>query len=118
MLGIGDNIRAARKALKMSQDDLAEATGANRVTISHYENGVYLPSVPALQKLADVLNTTPNALMGEDEPPDQPPRTIEARTVSAGMDKLPKEQREMILNMVRAMFPNNFAKGDDDETGL
>lgn len=36
-MSIGENIKAARKALKMSQDDLAEKTGANRVTISQSE---------------------------------------------------------------------------------
>ena len=40
MSTIGDNIRTARKSLKMSQDDLAAAIGANRVTISKYENGI------------------------------------------------------------------------------
>ena len=113
-MGIGDNIRTARKALKMSQDELAEATGSNRVTISHYENGIYFPSVPALEKLAQVLNTTPNALIGKEESENELPKSIEARIVSSGMDKLPKEQREMILNMVRAMFPDNFKKGDEE----
>ena len=65
-MSIGDNIKAARKALKMSQDELAEKTGANRVTISHYETGVYLPSVPALQRLAEALHTTPTKLTGEE----------------------------------------------------
>ena len=46
------------------------------------------------------------------EIPEQP-STYEARAVSFGMDKLPKEQREMILNMVCAMFPNTFEKGED-----
>lgn len=66
VMSIGENIKAARKALKMSQDDLAEKTGANRVTISQYENNVYLPSVPALQRLAEALNTTPSKLTGEE----------------------------------------------------
>lgn len=61
---IGDNIRAARKALKMSQDDLAEAIGANRVTISKYESGSYLPSIPALDRLATALHTTTIQLTG------------------------------------------------------
>jgi transcriptional regulator with XRE-family HTH domain len=63
---IGENIKAARKALRMSQDALAEAIGANRVTISKYENGGYLPSVPALERLADALHTTPEELSGRD----------------------------------------------------
>ena len=65
-MGIGDNIRLARKALKMSQDDLAEAIGANRVTISKYESGGYLPSVPALERLATALHTTPSRLTGSE----------------------------------------------------
>ena len=64
---IGKNIRDARKALKMSQDELAEAIGANRVTISKYENGAYLPSVPALERLAVALRTTANQLQGKQE---------------------------------------------------
>ena len=65
-MSIGDNIRSARKALRMSQDDLAEAIGANRVTISKYESGRFLPSVPALEKLALALRTTPGRLTGSD----------------------------------------------------
>lgn len=61
---IGENIRNARKALKMSQDELAEKTGANRVTISRYESGHYLPSVPALERLANALHTTTAKLTG------------------------------------------------------
>lgn len=67
MATIGENIRKARKALKMSQDELASAIGANRVTISKYENGGYLPSVPALKRLAAALHTTPEELSTENE---------------------------------------------------
>ena len=63
---IGENIRSARKALKMSQDELAEKIGANRVTITKYETGAYLPSVPALQRIAMALQTTPTKLTGEE----------------------------------------------------
>lgn len=65
-MSIGENIKNARKALGMSQDDLAEATGANRVTISHYEQGKYLPSVPALERLAVALRTTTGKLTGNE----------------------------------------------------
>lgn len=113
-MNLSDNIRAARKALKMSQDELADAIGANRVTISRYETGSYLPSVPALEKLAKALNMTPSQLTGGANPTTETPKTVEAQIVSAGMDKLPKEQREMILNMVCAMFPTKFTKGEDE----
>ena len=72
-MNLADNIRAARKALKMSQDELADAIGANRVTISRYETGSYLPSVPALEKLAEALHMTPSQLTGGAEPKTEAP---------------------------------------------
>ena len=68
---INDNIKAARLALHMTQDDLADAIGASRVTVSKYENGHFLPSVPALEKIAAALGTTPAALT--DSEPTPPP---------------------------------------------
>ena len=103
-MSLANNIRAARKALKMSQDELADAIGANRVTISRYETGSYLPSVTALARLAEALHTTQSQLTGEEElQPSEVPKTAEARIVSGGMDKLPKERREQILAVIRAM---------------
>lgn len=116
-MGLAENIKTARKALKMSQDELAEAIGANRVTISRYETGSYLPSVPALQKLAEALRTTPSQLTGTTEPETGTPKTTEARIVSGGMDKLPKERREQVLAVVRAMcsdYPDLFTKGEEE----
>ena len=46
-----------------------------------------------LANIASVVNVNSEA-----------PRTVEARIVSFGMDKLPKETREMILGMVTGMF--------------
>lgn len=46
----------------------------------------------------------------------QMPKTTEAKIVSYGMDTLPQEQRELIVNMVTAMYPNNFkSKGTEDD---
>ena len=78
---INDNIKRARLALRMSQDDLAEAIGSNRVTISKYENGHFLPSIPALEKLASALGTTPAALTDSD--PTPPPFSDEVAELVA-----------------------------------
>ena len=48
------------------------------------------------------------------------PRTVEARIVSFGMDRLPQEDRERLLAMIRAMYANrpdlfDNKKGEDNE---
>lgn len=116
-MNLSDNIRAARKKLKMSQDELAEAIGANRVTISRYETGSYLPSVPALERLAEALGMTPSQLTGGAEPKTDAPKTMEAKLVSGWMDQLPKDRREQIKSVVRAMcsdHPEIFLKGEEE----
>ena len=112
-MGLAENIKNARKALKMSQDELADAIGANRVTISRYETGSYLPSVPALQRLAEALQTTPSQLTGEEEPSTDVPKTKEARIISAGIDKMPPEKREIALNLLKTVYADYFEKEED-----
>lgn len=104
---IGNRIKEFRKRLDMSQDELAEKIGANRVTISRYENDGYLPSIPALNRLAKALNTTPSELNGERNTTRQP-ITEEAQIICGGVDQLPKQQRQQALNVLRALFPENF----------
>ena len=112
-MSLSDNIRAARKALKMSQDELAEAIGANRVTISRYETGSYFPSVTALARLAEALHTTQSQLTGETEPPGNEPRTKEAQIISKSIDKMPPEKREVALNLLKTVYSEYFEKEEN-----
>ena len=51
-------IRKARKAARMSQDELASKIGINRATLSKYENGLIDPSFSQLEKIADALDVS------------------------------------------------------------
>lgn len=68
----GERLKERRKYLQLSADDIAVDLGVSRSTIFRYENG-YIEKVPAniLEKLADILHTTPAYLMGwSDDPHD------------------------------------------------
>ena len=108
--------------------------------IANLKSSVLIP-------IAQALKTTPADLMGWDaptppadeapRPPEQTltnadvkavaryilesrvdaPRTVEARIVSFGMDKLPHEDRERLLAMVRAMYPGLFDERKDNNNG-
>lgn len=54
---IGDNIRAARTAKKLSQEKLGELAGLDRKTINRAEQGAHATSVDHLLLIADALDT-------------------------------------------------------------
>ena len=122
----GNRIRELRKARNLNQDQLAEMASLNRVTIAKYETGKIEPGAQALSRIADALEVSTDVLLGRVEEPVQivdRPKTLEARIISGGVDKLPKEQRETILNVIRAMHANHpelfEEKGtDEDDTQL
>lgn len=49
-------VESRRKALHMTQAALAAQTGINRSLLSRLEQNLYLPSIPQLEALGDVLN--------------------------------------------------------------
>ena len=64
---IGKFIATKRKALKMTQNDLAEKMYVTNKTISRWETGKYMPDLSAIILLSDVLGvSTYELLLGED----------------------------------------------------
>lgn len=64
-MSIGDRMKAQRKSLKMSADELAARLGKDRSTIYRYEKGE-IENVPLelLEPIAEALETTPQYLLG------------------------------------------------------
>ena len=58
-----DNVRARRRKLKLTQPALAAAIGVSRQTIAMIEAGNRWPGKPTLDRLAEVLRTTPGRLI-------------------------------------------------------
>ena len=111
-------VRELRKKKGIQQKELAIEIGVSIPTVSDWENQKKDPAGERLQTLAKYFGVDELVILGQEVltiGPDnsQIPKTPEAMAVSVGMDKLPKEQREMILNMVKAMFPNKFKKENE-----
>ena len=112
---IGEKIRTMRESRGMTQKDLAVAIGLSESAVAMYEAGRRRPKDPVVEALADVFNVPKWSIKYHESEmvpseivnANSAPKTPEARIVSGGMDKLPKEQREQILGVVRAMFANN-----------
>ena len=115
-------IRELRKRSDMQQKELAAAVGVSVATVSDWETQKKDPSGERLKKLAQVFNVDPLVILGRGLPVVSNradiPQTIEAKILSAGIDKMPEADRERALDMMRLVFTqyaDYFTKGTDDD---
>ena len=115
---VGLVIRTLRLSHNMTQAEVARQIHQSPSSITMYETGRREPDFETLESLADLFNVPLSTLMNDEPAPVSTPRTIEARIVSAGMDKMSKEDREFALEMFRRAFASIYDKkeGDADET--
>lgn len=64
-----EKLKKSRINAGFSQDDLANAIGVNRATISFYEKGTRKPDIDIFIKIADALNVSCDYLLGYSNSP-------------------------------------------------
>lgn len=118
-------LKELREAKGISQRQAALGLNLSPPVYNRYESGLREPSNALLPVIADFFGVTVDELLGrtpsKERAEESVPRTLEARIVSFGMDQLPQEEREKILNILQVMYAKNpdlFKKGDDDDAGL
>jgi len=73
---LNENIKALRKAKGLSQEELAIKLTVVRQTVSKWEKGLSVPDAGMVVKIAEVLDTTVNVLLGEEIPSSEEPDFI------------------------------------------
>lgn len=63
LIKFGKNVKTARKALNMTQEDLAQLLCKSRVSIHNIESGRHRPILEDILKLCVILKKTPNDLL-------------------------------------------------------
>lgn len=63
----GEKIKAARKAVGMTQKQLAEKIGVANTTVSNWEKNANRPDPDQIELLCGLLNIAPSILFGEKE---------------------------------------------------
>lgn len=64
-----ENLRIARERKGLTQKDVAESIGVAKSTYSLYESGSREPNVQTIKKIANVLKTPADELLGIEEMP-------------------------------------------------
>lgn len=62
---LADLVASKRKEKSMTQQALAEATGINRALISRIEKQDFIPSIPQLEQLGEVLGFEPDSVLAD-----------------------------------------------------
>ena len=102
---IGENIKKARKAAKLTQEQFAEEMGgscSNKV-ISRYEKGEVEMGVQTLIDIAENLEVPVDSLMPERVQVHTEPEDDEMSRLFSGLNA---ENKEMLLKMARMMAQN------------
>ena len=123
-----------RSRMNISQREFSRKCSLSNTYISFLENEKnpktgkpLIPTLEQYKKLADGMGMTVQhlfELLDDDAPVDlsvpapddyAPPHTVEARSLAKGIDTMPKEQREAILNMMMGLYPGIFEKGTEND---
>ena len=91
---LAEVVKNRRKTNDLTQDYLSELTGINRMMIGRIEREDYIPSVPQLEKLSEVLKFDIDTVFIEEEP--------SYYTAFCGSNKTAEEQEGIahLLNMM------------------
>jgi len=66
---VGARLRIARRSAGMTQKQLADRLGVEPITVSRWERGVTTPSIPRLQRIAELTETTVSDLVRASDAP-------------------------------------------------
>ncbi len=109
----GEKIRAARKALNLSQTELSDLTGISERSLYTYEQLNTIPRRSNVQKLADALHVSVTYLMDEQE--TDPGKALEEESFFTQVRDVygskAAHEAQSVLERAGALF----AGGDMDE---
>ena len=114
-------VKELRKKKGIQQKELAIEIGVAQPTVSDWESGKKDPSGERLQKLADYFGVDELIILGKGvinlTNGKHTPVTKEAKIISSGIDKMPPDQREKAIDLMKIVFTqyaDYFQKGDDE----
>ncbi len=91
---IGAYIAGKRKALGMTQRELADRLNMSDKSISKWERGICLPDVSVYLKLCEILGITVNEfLAGEDIEAENMPEKSESNIMGVALDSSRKQKK-------------------------
>lgn len=112
----GARLRRLRKAKGFTQVELARAIGTSQPMIAQYEAGSGLPGPLILLTLAEVLETSPEAMLGVEKnaksrkPVPDSPENLRLWRKLRLVEKLSPPERRQVTQLIDALVERNTLK--------
>lgn len=103
------NADERRRALGLSQEELASRLGKPRPMVTKYLQGKTVLGIDLLLEWAKALETTPQALLGTD--PFEEAESFRKKAISALLDATPS-QLAILEHSFKGVFPDVFSALD------
>ena len=102
--GFGQRLRQARQERGLTGPDLATQLGVERSAIPHYERGSRFPSVPVLEKLAEILQVSLDWLLLGEHSTEQEFHDKELAAYLQKLDRLDARERALVKVFLESML--------------
>jgi repressor LexA len=101
-MSLGERIKQRRSELGLTLEDVGEQLGVHRSTVLRYERGdtARIP-LDTIEKIAEILHTTPSWLLGWDDEDDGLDPDI--RLIARSMQDMPQDKRRMLVKIIKTM---------------
>ncbi|MCD8008102.1 MAG: helix-turn-helix domain-containing protein [Clostridiales bacterium] len=97
---LGERLSALMKERQMTQKELAIKAGVTEAAVSHYIKGDRCPRSSVLARLANVLGTTSDYLMGGDAQDSDEEIEFARRLIARNVSQMTTAQKRDILNIL------------------
>lgn len=117
----GNRIRILRKKMNLTQLELSLKVEIPKSTLAGYENGIRRPKFEILEKLAEILNTSTDFLIGitDDPQPSKPTKDIRKLLQSSDYHidgkKLSNEDLAFAIQFIERLAKNQTEEFSKEE---
>ena len=108
---LNDRMKRARKARRITQEQLAEMANITRGMVARYETTDHLPAIDTLIRIADALDVSVDYLLGRaeidgvyQERGTVPPPNIRRKRNSSSLPASREELEQLIREVVQSML--------------
>lgn len=106
MATFGERLRKCRKAVGMTQEDLAAICNTTKQNISRYETSQREPQLDTAAEIAHALGVSLEYLWNGKEKDEPFPQVT---MIGRAAERMTEEQREKMLQLLRVAFPEEFS---------